>query len=440
MKRAFPQNVESVSSPSLDEAGEGQPQMSSEVNRRACTSAAMIGLAISMGASSLLVPRQSDSAIAAEPLATETESPIATTPVAFEVATLASTPEVESSTAVFPPLSSSITEHAVQKGQTLWHIAQLYRVDTLTLASSNNITVDSVLHIGQILKIPVATQASATLQTKVQDVKSLLKDKQGIALSHLKQRPSEQRPSELISSAAKLNTFKSSFPDLEPESSSSTVSTLPEFSKSEVAYQFSTQPTLSDSVEVPILAPKSTIASRVEVSKDDAVASQPEILVPDTRLPKLEVANAKELNPVQVAMVIKPEVPVPAQAVLPAAPITHRVKSGDTLAKIAQAYNVSLASLVATNRISDPDLIFVDQRIRVPQAQAPAQKTQSAEALQNTTKPTLVALSSSRPVLPSTLLAVPGEPTKTKALDIVPLNNPTQPEITQKAESKFKGS
>lgn len=85
MKRAFPQKVKSVTSHT-----EGKDtfakysaykvglftQTSPEGNRRARTSAAMIGLAISMGASSLFLPRQGDAALAVEP---QTADPTATT-------------------------------------------------------------------------------------------------------------------------------------------------------------------------------------------------------------------------------------------------------------------------------------------------------------------------------------------------------------------------
>lgn len=85
MKRAFPQKVKSV--PSHTEGKDTFAkysaykvglftQTSPEGNRRACTSAAMIGLAISMGASSLFLPRQGDAALAVEP---QTADPTATT-------------------------------------------------------------------------------------------------------------------------------------------------------------------------------------------------------------------------------------------------------------------------------------------------------------------------------------------------------------------------
>ena len=85
MKRTFTPKVESVSSRAADKNALGKltggklPQKEDtylrliypELNRRACTSAVTIGLAISMGACSLLLPKKGDKAIAAEPVAAE---------------------------------------------------------------------------------------------------------------------------------------------------------------------------------------------------------------------------------------------------------------------------------------------------------------------------------------------------------------------------------
>ncbi len=77
-------------------------QVSAEVNRRACTSAAVLGLAISMGASSLLVPQQNDGAIASEPIVAE--------PSLADTSAGSLNPTVESPDTQFPtPEISSVT-------------------------------------------------------------------------------------------------------------------------------------------------------------------------------------------------------------------------------------------------------------------------------------------------------------------------------------------
>jgi lipoprotein NlpD len=48
--------------------------------------------------------------------------------------------------------------HQVQRGQTLWRIAQAYGVELNPLARANNISDTDTLHVGQKLYIPGATQ------------------------------------------------------------------------------------------------------------------------------------------------------------------------------------------------------------------------------------------------------------------------------------------
>ncbi len=56
----------------------------------------------------------------------------------------------------------------------------------------------------------------------------------------------------------------------------------------------------------------------------------------------------------------------PAAATEPTQWRTHTVKAGDTLKNIAARYGVSAEDLARWNRISNPNLIHVGQRLRVP--------------------------------------------------------------------------
>lgn len=46
--------------------------------------------------------------------------------------------------------------------------------------------------------------------------------------------------------------------------------------------------------------------------------------------------------------------------------ITYFVRQGDSLSRIAKNYNVSLQDLIAINNINNPDLIMVNQEIKIP--------------------------------------------------------------------------
>ena len=64
-----------------------------------------------------------------------------------------------------------------------------------------------------------------------------------------------------------------------------------------------------------------------------------------------------------------------AQFGLAYADTTYVVQTGDTLFKIAQRFNVNPAALIAANNLSNPNLIFVGQRLIIPSgggASAPA--------------------------------------------------------------------
>jgi murein DD-endopeptidase MepM/ murein hydrolase activator NlpD len=159
LERTFPQKVKPVPSCEVEEGVmESQiRQTPPEVNRLVRTSAAVIGLAISMGAYSLPLPSQSDEAVAAEPVAGEPAANVV--PQEFDVATVPHSIEKTQSS-----FSAEIAEHTVQEGQTLWQLAQFYGVDAAKLALDNGISTNAVLHVGQVLKISTTKQVSVIEQ------------------------------------------------------------------------------------------------------------------------------------------------------------------------------------------------------------------------------------------------------------------------------------
>lgn len=51
-------------------------------------------------------------------------------------------------------------EYEVKRGDSLWRIAQIYKVDMQALAAANNLNLNSILKIGQVLQIPVESGPS----------------------------------------------------------------------------------------------------------------------------------------------------------------------------------------------------------------------------------------------------------------------------------------
>ncbi|MBE9012045.1 LysM peptidoglycan-binding domain-containing protein, partial [Pseudanabaenaceae cyanobacterium LEGE 13415] len=111
MKRAVPQDPNSVPFSVLEsESAEEHPrQFTPEANRTVRTSAAMLGIAFSVGAYGIAAPQQAEAA-PTEP-ATSDLTPTTTTP--------ADAPKVSEPAAAVPTAT-----HTVQEGQTLWKIAE----------------------------------------------------------------------------------------------------------------------------------------------------------------------------------------------------------------------------------------------------------------------------------------------------------------------------
>ncbi len=177
MKRRFTQKVKQVPTCAADSfeallklylakppVGAANP---TEVNRKARTSAAMIGLAISMGAGGLLLPQKGDEALAVEPVAAEPNS--TSVPAASETSVSPAAAEPKVAAVSTPPVAvqqeqeavveskstpAHVVEHRVQKGETLWELSKSYEVQPEAIAASNKIKPSATLPVGQKLKIP----------------------------------------------------------------------------------------------------------------------------------------------------------------------------------------------------------------------------------------------------------------------------------------------
>jgi len=112
-------------------------QAPTEPSRKTRASIATLGLAISMGATGLLLPRQGDRAIAAEPVPA---------------------PSVESSSATTPGYT-----YTVQPNDTLVQVARAHEVALEALAAANHLTVDASLAPGQQLVIPARSNPQSAV-------------------------------------------------------------------------------------------------------------------------------------------------------------------------------------------------------------------------------------------------------------------------------------
>ncbi len=153
MKRAIPQEPkpESCQLPEWDmlvHSDEHQRE-GSEGSRRVRNSAAMLGLALSVGASSIFFPRHKEAAAAETPSAIRLASRLS---LGMPLANL---PDSGSA-------GGSSTYHTVAPGQTLWQIAQVHGVEIDVIKAANGVTPESTLQPGQVLRIPARPAPAAS--------------------------------------------------------------------------------------------------------------------------------------------------------------------------------------------------------------------------------------------------------------------------------------
>ena len=341
LKRAFPQESNPVPFSVIDIGAltEQPKQPLPDASRRVRTSAAMIGLAaISMGAYSLLAPQQGDSAVAAEPVATEPALPTASN--SSDVAVTSAASEVLPTTENVSTIST--VEHTVQEGQTLWKIARFYKVDITQLTTANNLGSSAVLYVGQVLRVPGDGQ-SVQLPVSQETAESESSDRVAIL-------PAE--PTAVVASS-------------EPKA----------YAPQEV------QPSLKSRQDVAV--------ANLKQHRD--------------RL-KLSLAELKSEESKNASKSAQADLQPKAEAVGLG---SYQVSPGDTLTAIAQTHGISYSELAKINHLANPNLLEVNQLIKVPPAQTASTPQSVAASAQIASLPSENARTASGvlPTVPSLAIA-----------------------------------
>ena len=310
MKRAIPQKVRLVSAAvaNSDVAPSQNKQPLPEVNRRAGTSAAVIGLALSVGAHCLLLPRQGDNAVAAEPVTSETATDVAVLSPDVTLPAAAST--------------SSVREHVVQEGQSLWQVADVYGVNPASIAALNRIPLDAVLKVGQVLHIPqidlrVASLANDTVVSDSVSYYGSIQSRQAATTTSDDSAVDQTG----IDNALRLSQQKA-------------VSTL---KQAREGLKLSLQNL--DTGKVKLTVPSGSVSTPVV----------PQLLQPSDT-PQVPQGQAQETAKITA----------------------YQVAPGDTLSMIARAYGVSQEDLIKKNRIANPNFLLVGQSLKIASSSKPA--------------------------------------------------------------------
>lgn len=323
-------------------------------NRKARTSAAMIGLALSMGASSLLLPRQDDGASAAEPRAVEST----VVPLTLRIAALPMAEESASQPAGAVHTGNA-GEHVVREGETLWQLAQRYGVSVEAIATANDLPKDSVLRIGASLKIPASARTG--------DVRS--------AIRPVSEPVRADAAPAVIAELAAARTA--------PNSSIGNNATARNWQATDDALKIDRDSSISRLQQKQELLRTSLAELRSEESGNSAVSATQE--QPEVASSPESISVGVDMPAASVSEVGSAAVPQRPVATLPTEAdraeleagnwqdsLHHQVQPGETLGVIAQSYQVPQHVLIAANQLTDPNRLQVSQTLTIPAESAAA--------------------------------------------------------------------
>jgi len=208
-----------------------------------------------------------------------------------------------------------------------------------------------------------------------------------------------------------------------------------------------TQTTAGESVD-PVTADNSNVAPNAIASNEDpAVVAQDQLEpIPSSAfvLPAAETPELATQSPTQLATTpVSPasaavesatmEVVNSADGYTVAAPTPeYQVKPGDTLSAIATEHKVSVPEIISANRLGNPDLLLVDQRIKIPSlAPITAEKVTVAVLPEIKQPPMLVSAPVAQTVAPSSLNSKPN------AVLVAAISEMEQP--TKKLTNSYNG-
>ncbi|MGB3757567.1 MAG: LysM peptidoglycan-binding domain-containing protein, partial [Rivularia sp. (in: cyanobacteria)] len=349
LKRALKKKMKAVlveSTINNDVASMEHSSLVTPLFKRRMPKAAMIGLAISMGATSLFVTRQSDQALAAEPVGnqnTASTNPAASDEVKFTPTQKRSFKAISNEigatipTVVEPTAISQVNGFGAKLQVASNLKSAQFGIQTpakKSVTAANNNTIYSAPQVakGQIISRAITTAKPAqspnfTISPQTVDAQEIategntqLKAQQQFALNRLKQKSNRLK--------ASLNKLRST----PVESVKQATVTTQSASQVEAASTVSTNRT----------AIQSKLVSRLK----------------------------QNTGPLPVQKAVTVPTPVTAQVAVPTTiAAAHLVKPGDTLAEIAGNYGTSVSEMVSANGLSNPNELKVNQQLIVPTAQ-----------------------------------------------------------------------
>lgn len=306
-----PEAVSDISHSRIPEGNEGNASSSLK-------SAAMLGLALSVGASGALVSQSEASASVSVPTnAATTEAFSSGSRVTASQASALESSDFFADEAT----EQFVSLHTVESGESLWQIAQQHRVGLRELKLANSLPPETSIRVGQVLRVP------------------------GIAEAVQQPSANEAGSTQLVANVAANDQISTTAGQRETSSTATNLG----------AAQVEASETISARQEEPLPAASSAVAAPVApVQIEIADASS------------LQAAPASAADPLETA-------PVATALALPTAAVsTYQVQAGDTISNIAAALGTTSEDLIRINGLTNPNIIFAGTTLTVPPANSTA--------------------------------------------------------------------
>ncbi len=359
MKRALKKRVKAVLNNTPNSDGvliEPSNETIHKTNRRAGTQAAMIGLAISMGATSLLVTRQSDQAQAAAPVgsqkaastipaASDTEIKFAATKLESQAVPSASVPEN-------PVIVGEPTAVSQMPGlEAKWPVAAKQMAVQIQTSEANKNAVYLQPQVEQGLN---NNSVQSRLQTEkpLSQTESQFSQNQGVADS--------QSPVVIVESANPVSNDVNAQLKAQQEFALNRLQEKSNRLRNSLAQLRPDETNKFSEAGIEVAQPTTVADNSLPVQSSEVIDAHQADLI--SRLKQDKQTSA----PVQKALT-----PAPAPAVVAQlATTTYEVKPGDTLAEIADNYGTSVSDIIKANNLDDPNQLQISQKLIIPTAKA----------------------------------------------------------------------
>jgi murein DD-endopeptidase MepM/ murein hydrolase activator NlpD len=267
----------------------------------------------------------------------------------------------------------------VQQGQSLWELSRDYEVEPLALATANDIKPDIILEVGSDLRVPLAPGAAP--QQNVADTSVASLEFAAAVNPEEKLNLTGSEPLESAAMTALPSTAATPLVTTVPEQSSIDIpnaeGAIDSLKKQENRTTESGRTLLGSEGEANLSTPAASLPESAPTLASPGSATETTILdlgatpvipnagvgqaaSPDRAFESIEQSLATPSLP---SAVLVP----PAGSTAGPAEVLYRVRPGDTLDAIAKGHGVSPKELISVNKLGNPNLLNVNQRLKIPQ-------------------------------------------------------------------------